>query len=446
MNTNWNRKTWQLAGPIIISNISVPMLGAVDTAVVGHLPGAHYLGAVAVGALIFSIVYASLNFLRMGTTGLTAQALGAGDPDQIRSWLARACILSIILGAFLILLHQPIGWAALQIISPSAKVAPLAQEYFQIRIWSAPATLMNFALLGWFFGIQNTRAALYSQLYMNGANIILDIWFVTGLGWGVEGVAWATLISEVTALGFAMYLARNELKRLGGKWQFHRIKDRSRLLLMFRVNRDIFVRSMFLQASFVTFTSLSARMGDTVLAANSVLLIFQSIMAYALDGFANAVEALAGEAYGAQNRAIFRKAVVATSWWALIFSLFFVVGYLVAGEQLVNLLTTVSEVREQAMIYLIWAAISPIVSVWSFQLDGIFIGTTRTADMRNMMALSFVILWVAIALLVPRHGNHGLWLAFTIFMAVRGVSLGVLYPRLERSIEISPEVVVDAPR
>lgn len=446
MNTNWNRKTWQLAGPIIISNISVPMLGAVDTAVVGHLPGAHYLGAVAVGALIFSIVYASLNFLRMGTTGLTAQALGAGDPDQIRSWLARACILSIILGAFLILLHQPIGWAALQIISPSAKVAPLAQEYFQIRIWSAPATLMNFALLGWFFGIQNTRAALYSQLYMNGANIILDIWFVTGLGWGVEGVAWATLISEVTALGFAMYLARNELKRLGGKWQFHRIKDRSRLLLMFRVNRDIFVRSMFLQASFVTFTSLSARMGDTVLAANSVLLIFQSIMAYALDGFANAVEALAGEAYGAQNRAIFRKAVVATSWWALIFSLFFVVGYLVAGEQLVNLLTTVSEVREQAMIYLIWAAISPIVSVWSFQLDGIFIGTTRTADMRNMMALSFVILWVAIALLVPRYGNHGLWLAFTIFMAVRGVSLGVLYPRLERSIEISPEVVVDAPR
>ena len=438
MSINWNRKTWLLAGPIMISNVSVPMLGAVDAAVVGRLPGAHYLGAVAVGALIFSVVYASLNFLRMGTTGLTAQSLGADQPDEVRSWLARAALLSLILGSLLILTQSLIGWAAIEIVSPSDMVTPLVKEYFFIRIWSAPATLMNFALLGWFFGIQNTRAALISQIFMNGVNIILDIWFVIGFGWGVEGVAWATLISEVSAVGLGLYLARHELKRIGGHWQRKRIFDQSKIIKMLRVNFDIFIRSMFLQASFVVFTSISARMSDTILAANSILLIFQSIMAYALDGFANAVEVLAGEAFGARNRLIFRQAVVATSRWALIFSVIFVGAYLVGGDYLINILTTVPEVREQAHIYLVWAAISPIVSVWSFQLDGIYIGTTRTADMRNMMLVSFVTLLACTALFVPAYGNHGLWLAFTVFMAVRGITLGILYPRLERSIESSP--------
>ncbi|PPR71167.1 MAG: DNA-damage-inducible protein F, partial [Alphaproteobacteria bacterium MarineAlpha3_Bin2] len=192
---NWSRKTWFLAGPVMLSNISVPLLGAVDTAVVGHLPGPHYLGAVAVGALIFSVIYQGCNFLRMGTTGLTAQSLGARDPDEVRTWLARAGLLAICVGVLLIALQSPVIWASLKIVNPGPQVQPLADAYFSIRIWGAPMALLNLAMLGWFFGIQNTRAALATQIFMNGVNIVLDLWFVLGLGWGVEGVAWATLIS-----------------------------------------------------------------------------------------------------------------------------------------------------------------------------------------------------------------------------------------------------------
>lgn len=435
MSVNWNQKTWRLAGPIIITNITVPLLGAVDTAVVGHLPGAHNLGAVAIGALIFGVVYAGMNFLRMGTTGLTAQSLGSQQPDEVRAWLGRACILALICGLLLIIFQSAIGWASIKVIAPSESVRPLVLEYYSIRIWSAPATLINFVMLGWFFGIQNTRAALITQLFMNGMNIILDIWFVTGLGWGVAGVAWATMISEITAVGLGFFLVAKQLRRIGGHWNIATVFDREKMILMIRINRDIFIRSMCLQGSFVAFTAIGARLGDTVLAANAVLLIFQTFMAYALDGFANAVEALAGEAYGARNRIIFRKAVVATTRWALIFSVGFSFIYLLAGEQLIALLTTDPEVRQQASTYLFWTILSPIVSVWSFQLDGIYIGATRTSDMRNMMALSFALFLVLIAILTPPLGNHGLWLAFTLFMAIRGISLGILYPRLERSVE-----------
>src|SRR3989338_4657042 len=193
---NWDRKTWRLAGPVILSNISVPLLGAVDTAVVGHLPGPHYLGAVAVGALVFNVIYHGCNFLRMGTTGLTAQSLGAGEPDEVRAWFLRAGLLAIAIGALLIVLQAPIIWAALTVVEPSADVRPLTETYFAIRIWGAPMALLNYAMLGWFFGIQNTRAALATQVFMNGANIVLDLWFVLGLGWGVPGVAWATVISQ----------------------------------------------------------------------------------------------------------------------------------------------------------------------------------------------------------------------------------------------------------
>ena len=288
MTENWNRKTWHLAGPIMISNVSVPLLGAVDTAVMGRLPGPHYLGAVAVGALIFSFVYTGLNFLRMGTTGLTAQSNGARDPDPLRAWLARAGILAIGLGTALIALQVPIIAAALALIAPSDQVAPLTESYFLIRIWSAPATLMNFAILGWFFGVQNARAALVTQVAMNGVNIVLDLWFVIVLGWGVEGVAWATLISEVSASVLGFYLVGRILRTIGGRWNIRRAINPGRIRRMLRVNGDIFVRSLCLQVSFVAFTAVAARMGDLVLAANAVLLNFVMLASYALDGFANA--------------------------------------------------------------------------------------------------------------------------------------------------------------
>lgn len=435
MTENWNRKTWHLAGPIMISNVSVPLLGAVDTAVMGRLPGPHYLGAVAVGALVFSFVYAGLNFLRMGTTGLTAQSYGAQDPDQLRAWLARAGILAIGLGVALIALQVPVIAGALAVIAPSDQVAPLTESYFLIRIWSAPATLMNFAILGWFFGVQNARAALVTQVAMNGVNIVLDLWFVIVLGWGVEGVAWATLISEVSASVLGFYLVARILRTIGGRWNIRRTINPDRIRRMLRVNGDIFVRSLCLQVSFVAFTAVAARMGDLVLAANAVLLNFVMLASYALDGFANAVEALTGEAVGARNRVQFRAAVVATGRWALIFAAGFTAIFLAFGGVFIDILSAVPEVRIAAREYLVWAALVPAVGVWSFQLDGIYIGSTCTIDMRNGMIISMAVFGVFAAILVPVYANHGLWLAFWIFMATRAATLGLWYPRLERSVD-----------
>jgi MATE family multidrug resistance protein len=431
---NWNRKTWSLAGPVILSNISVPLLGAVDTAVVGHLPGPHYLGAVAVGALIFSVIYQGCNFLRMGTTGLTAQSLGARDPDEVRTCLARAALLAVSVGVLLIALQSPVIWASLQIINPGPQVQPMADAYFSIRIWGAPMALLNLALLGWFFGIQNTRAALATQVFMNGVNIVLDLWFVLGLGWGVEGVAWATLIAEVSAIALGAWMVRRNLSRVGGHWHVRGVINAERLARMFWVNGDIFIRSMCLQAAFVLIISIGARMGDLTLAANAVLLNFQIFSAYAMDAFANAAEALTGEAVGARNRKQFRKAVKASSLWALIFSALFSIFYFAVGPLLIDLLTSIDTVRVAAREYLPWMVVLPLFSVWSFQLDGIFIGSTWTTEMRNGMAMSLVVFGVALFLLVPALENHGLWLSFCLFMVTRALTLGAVYPRLERTV------------
>ncbi len=431
---NWNRKTWRLAGPVIISNISVPLLGIVDTAVVGHLPGPEFLGSVAVGALIFSVIYQGRNFLRMGTTGLTAQSLGARDADEVRAWLARAGFLALVVGTVLIAVQVPILWASLEIVNPGPEIRPLTGDYFSIRIWGAPMALLNFAMLGWFFGIQNTRAALATQIFMNGVNIVLDLWFVLGLGWGVEGVAWATLISEVGAVGLGLWLVGRNLRRVGGQWHLGRAVDGGRLARMLRVNGDILVRSLCLQAAFVTVTAVGARMGDVILAANAVLLNFQLLSAYALDGFANAAEALTGEAVGARDRGRFRQAVKATSLWALVFSAAFTLAYLAMGPLFIDLMTGVEEVREAARVYLPWVIFLPMISVWSFQLDGIFIGATWTAEMRNGMVISLAFFAAALVVLIPNLDNHGLWLTFSLFMAIRALTLGAFYPRLERTI------------
>ena len=314
------------------------------------------------------------------------------------------------------------------------RVEPLADAYFSIRVWGAPAALANYAILGWFIGIQNTRAALALQVAMNGLNIVLDLWFVMGLGWGVEGVAWATLISEVGAALLGVWLVRRYAPAVGGRWRPALILDKDRFRRMIAINRDLFIRTLCLEAAFVLLTALGARMGDVILAANAVLLLFQTFMAYALDGFAHAVEALAGSALGSRDRGEFRGVVRASSIWALVFSGAFAIAYGVLGVVLIGVITDVPEVRETARAYLPWAVVLPLLSVWSFQLDGIFIGTTRTAEMRNAMIISLAVFVAATAVLFPLLGNHGLWLAFSIFMVARAVTLGLRYPAVERSI------------
>lgn len=430
-----NRHVWALAAPIMLSNVSVPLLGAVDTAVVGHLPGAYHIGAVAIGAMIFNFIYWGFGFLRMGTTGLTAQALGARDTDEVRSMLARAIFGALILGFGVIALQWPLQALAFNLIEASAQVENLARDYYQIRIWGAPAAFANFALVGWFIGVRNARAAMIMQLLMNGLNVVLDLWFVNGLGWGVGGVAWASLISEFVAIAAGLMLARRSLKQIGGHWIRQRIFDTQRLLRLLAVNGDIFIRTLCLQAGFVLFTAQAAKMGDTVLAANAILLNFQGIMAYALDGFAHAVEALAGGFLGARDRPNFRQAVKTSSVWALGFAVLFTMIYAAFGGLMIDIMTNMDDIRALTRIYMPWLIVMPILSVWGFQLDGIFIGATRTADMRNAMIISLIIFVVAVALLVPGFGNHGLWAAMSLFMIGRALTLGYFYPALERSVE-----------
>lgn len=430
----WHRRTWRIALPVIVTNVSVPILGIVDTAVVGRLPGPEYVGAVAVGALIFNLLYHGCNFLRMGTTGLTAQSFGARDGREVRTWLARALMLGVVLGAVMVLLQWPIFEVASLIVGPSDSVRPLTEEYFSIRIWSAPAALANYALLGWFFGTQNTRAALITQIYMNGINAVLDFWFVMGLGWGVAGVAWATVTGETTAVILGLYLAHRHLNTMGGRFDLVQIMQAAPIKRMLSVNGDIFVRSMCLQTVFVILTAIGARMGDTVLAANAILLHIQVLTAYGLDGFSTAAEALAGEAKGARSRKNFNAAIRTTATWAFVLAVIFSALTALFGPYVIDALTINDGVRTTARTYLTWSILLPMISVWSFQLDGIFIGCTWSREMRNAMILSLMIYLAALPLLVPAFDNHGLWGAFTILMAARAITLGILLPRLQREI------------
>lgn len=428
----WNKTIWLLAGPIMLANISVPLLGIVDTAVVGQLPGAHYIGGVAIGAQIFNIIYWGFGFLRMGTSGFTAQALGAGDLDQVRAYLLRGFVLSAITGLVVVGLQWPILWASMTLLAPSDQVVALASEYYSIRIWGAPFVFMGYVLLGWFVGIQNTVAILMLQLGMNAMNIILDLVFVLEFGWGVEGVAYATVISEVTAAVFGCWLAVHQARKLGGTWQIGLIKQWDKLKQLLLLNRDILLRTLCLEAAFVTVTAIGARMGDTVLATNAVLFLFFGFMAFGLDGFAHAIETLSGHAYGARDRERFRGAVYASGLWAVVFSLPFCLVFWFFGGEIVDILSTTQSVRDMAREYLPWVAILPILSVWSFMLDGIFFGLTRGPDMRNAMLISLVVFGIAITVLVERYDNHGVWMAMCIFMIARGVTLGWKYPALER--------------
>ena len=436
-----HRRVWRIAGPVILSNMTVPLLGAVDTAVVGRLPEAWHMGAVAVGAMVFNFVYWGFSFLRMGTTGLTAQAHGAGDADEVRANLARPLLLAALLGLALILLQWPIAAAALWLIEASEQVEALAASYVAIRIWAAPATLANYALFGWFVGIGDTRAGFVMQVATNLINMALAVLFVLGLGWGVPGVAAATLIAEWAGVALGFAIALGKLGRLGGRLTRVRTLDGRRLKRLVAINLDIFLRTLMLTFGFAFFVAQGAKAGDATLAANAVMLNFLHVMAYGLDGFAFAAEALVGAAFGARNRAALREAVRLTTIWAGLCALAFALAYALLGLLLIDLLTAVPEVRAAARGLLPWVVLAPIVAVWSFQLDGVFIGATRTADMRNCAAAALAVYLAAWQMLAPSLGNEGLWLAFMIYYAARALTLAARYPALERAALRSPSAL-----
>ena len=429
-----HRRVWRIAGPIILSNASTPLLGAVDTAVVGHLDSPVYLGGVAVGTLVFNYVYWGFGFLRMGTTGLAAQAFGARDDREIWATLNRGLVIAAALSALVVALQVPVVEMALWLVDASAAVETLAGGYFHVRVWAAPAALANYVVLGWLIGLRRAGSALAIQVFMNGLNAALDLVFVIGFGWDVEGVALASALSEYAALVLGLALCARVLRVERVRRNTRALWDAGRFRRLAEINGDIFVRTLFLISAFAVFTAQAAGMGDAILAANALLLNFQMFLSHALDGFAHAASALVGGATGARDRTAFRRSVVVSTLWAAATALVFAAAYALAGHLVVDALTGLPDVRRESYAYLPWLIASPLVSVWSFQLDGIFIGATETRSMRNAMALSFLGYVGALAFLAPAYGNHGLWAALTLFMALRGITLAVRYPAIERRI------------
>lgn len=425
-----HRKVWQLAGPIILANVTVPLLGAVDIAVVGHLPGPQYMAAVGIGATIFSALYFGFVFLRMGTTGLVAIAKGRQDNHECTAWLLRALILAILIGAILYALKIPIAELCLRWIDPPKKSEFLVEEYFFVRILSAPATLANFAFLGWMIGMQKAKQALYVQLILNITNIALCIYFVMGLGFDVKGVAYATVIAEYVGLGAALLVVRQYLNHYFAKYNFKELLNPKKLIALCSINFNIFIRSLCLQAAFLYFTAKGAQFGDTLLAVNVVLMSFQLFTAYALDGFANAAEALTGEAIGRKHKHYFYDILKSTTFWALLFASIFTLSYALLWKPIVYMLTDVEVVRNTVPDYVTWAILFPLVSVWSFHLDGIFTGATVTGPMRDSMIASLIIFILLTMWLIPTMGNQGLWCAFFGFMIARAITLGAAWPIL----------------
>ena len=428
----------QKAWPIILANASVPLLGLVDTAVIGNIGSITDLGAIAFGALIFSFVYWSFGFLRMGTTGFAAQASGAGEEQEVRAVLGRALLIALCLGVVLILIQWPIGLAAFSLLDGSAPVEAVAQQYFDIRIWGAPATLATFALMGLLIGLGKSRTLLIVQLFLNGLNILLDVWFAGILGWGASGIALGTVIAEWTTVllaGWLVYRTLNERKLLTEVfWPKAKIMDLSALLKTASANLDIMLRTLILVFSFAFFINQSAKFGDTVLASNHILLQLIAFSAFFLDGYAFVVEALVGGAIGAKRSDVFDLAVRRSTVLALITAILLALIIALVGDIAVILMTDISSVRLAANQLLPFAALYVLFSFAAFQLDGIFIGASFTRQMRDAAALSIAVYFIAWWALSDQHGIQGLWGAMIIYVVARAVALLLFYPSLRRSV------------
>ncbi len=420
-----NRTVLAIAIPMTLAYLSTPILGLVDTGVIGQLGDAALIGGIALGGILFDLVFTTCNFLRSGTTGLTAQAVGADDHIEERAVFFRAALLAFGIGVIVVLMRTPLLDAGLMFMGGSAEVQAATRDYFLIRALAAPFSLLNYAVLGWFIGRGQAGVGLLLQTFLNGLNIFLSILFVLRLGWGIEGVASATVIAEfMTALiGFALV---TRAMRGAPLPSLARVLDKTAFRRMIAVNRDIMIRSFTLLFAFAFFTARSAAQGDVTLAANAILEKFFLIGGYFLDGFATAAEQLAGKAVGARYRPAFDRAVKLTLLWGLVLAALAALVFWSAGNAVVSLMTTAEEVRATADTYLIWAALTPLFGVLAFQMDGVFIGATWSHDMRNMMLLSLVAYLAAYFVLFPIFGNHGLWLALEIFLGVRGLSLGVM--------------------
>ncbi len=423
-----DKALWRLALPMIFSNITVPLLGLVDTAVIGHLDSADYLGGVAIGATATSFLFMLLLFLRMSTTGLTAQAYGAKDPLALARALVQPLLLALGAGVLIVMLRTPLIELALQVVGGNEQVLHQARRFLEIRWLSAPASLANLVLLGWLLGVQYARAPVILLVVGNVLNIVLDLWLVMGLHMNVQGAALATVVAEYGTLLMGLVMVRKVLRLRDISFSLLKQAVHGNIRRLLALNRDIMLRSLLLQICFASITIFGARLGGEIVAVNAVLMTLLTFTAYALDGFAYAVEAHSGRAFGARNAGQLLEVWHAACRQAGIVALCFAAIYAVAGQYIVALLTSLPELRTLASHYLPWQTILPVVGVWCYLLDGMFIGATRGAEMRNSMAVAAVGFGLML-LTLPWLGNHGLWLALAVFLALRGLSLGFIWRR-----------------
>jgi MATE family multidrug resistance protein len=428
-----HRGVLAIAVPIMLSNVTEPMIGVVNSAVIGQLPGAFYIGAITVGALIFNFIYWGFGFLRLGTGGLSAQATGSGDAEELVAVLMRALIIAGIAGVAIILLSPLIGRLTFSLIEGSVEVESHAATYFYIRVFSAPFALIGFCLIGWFVGQGRARTAFVIQLYLNLTNMALSVLFVMGLGMTSDGVALAALIAEVTAALLGLVIAFRRLREMGARFERFRIFDRAKLIRTLVINRDIMIRTVCLVLVFSWFTARGAKASDVIVSANAILMHFFDVAAFLIDGFAFATEALVGQSIGARDRQRFHKAVQLTSIWAVVVGLLTFAVIWIGGPFFIDGMTVNTEVRETARHYLHWAALAPLIGVACFQYDGIYTGATQTADMRNMMLVSMIVFFLAWWPLERIYGNHGLWASMIVFFAARGIFFALRMPALRRT-------------
>lgn len=427
-----NRLVLAIALPMMLAYMTTPLLGIVDTAVIGQLGDAALLGGLAAGAIIFDVVFATFNFLRSGTTGLVAQAYGRGDAPEEQAVFWRALAIGVVLGFALIVAAPAIVWAGGLFLAAEPRVTEAMATYVAIRLLSSPLALANYAILGYVLGRGEAGLGLLLQLVLNLVNMGLSIALGLWLGWGIVGVAWATVIGEAVAMALGLAILVPRFRRLPplARGALRRVEA---LRAMFALNRDIMIRSFVLLGAFAIFTRQGAQLGTSTLAANAVLMNFFLLAGYFLDGFATAAEQLAGRAIGARYRPAFWAAVRLTAWWGFAVSGALSLLFLLGGDLLIAAMTTSQEVRALASVYLPWAALTAVTGVLAFQMDGVFIGATWSREMRNMMLLSFAAYVAALLSLGGMLGNHGLWASLHLFLIVRGLSLLAVLPGRARA-------------
>ena len=424
-----NRQLLALATPMILSNITIPLLGLVDTAVIGHLGQAYYLGGVALGSTIITLIVWLLGFLRMSTTGLVAQAYGANDTKTQHQLLIQGCSLALILGFTCVLLQSPLLNFALSLSDASEQVMFYCRQYVNIRIWSLPFALVNLVLLGWLLGRQAPKAAMWQLIIANSANIILDIVFVMVFKWNVQGAALASVIADISAFSVGLVMVKRQLRQTG-ELKLSQIiaqiswRGYTRLLSL---NRDIFIRSLCLQAAFSFMTFYGAGLGDNIIAANAVLLNLLMLISYALDGIAYYAEAEVGRAFGKKDPTLLHDSVVLAFCWSAMVAVLFSLLFWVAGPWIIQLLTNIEAVQAVANNDLIWLILMPIWAFGCYLFDGIYIGAARGNIMRNSMIIATFGVYFPCWYLLQGWGNNSLWAAMSVFMLCRSLTLGWHY-------------------